>query len=289
MSPLELLFLLVFWTWVGCGLFFLRTTILPKTPRSATPREFGLSYKDVAFPATDGVQLSGWLIADSTPTRPWLILCHGLGTTCADLLDLAAALFREGYNLFLFDFRGHGESAGRVTSFGWWEQRDLEGALAFLGEQPEVPERPYGIVGVSMGGAVAIMVAARDERLGAVAVDGVYPDLEASLAHHVELLYRLPRMPFLFVIKTAYRIRFGVWPRHMSPQKAVERLSSRKLLVIQGSKDARVPLEGTKTLMERAGTAHELFVIEGAGHLEGLALDASAYVGKLTNFFISSL
>ena len=288
MVILEALFLVFFWGWVFTAALFLRNTRLPRMPLSTSPAVWQLPFVSVRFQATDGIWLSGWKIA-TDPQEPWIILCHGLGTNRADLLDLAAALHHARYNLFLFDFRAHGESQGATTSFGWNEQRDLEGALAFLGTQPEVPERPYGVFGISMGGAVAIMVAARDERVGAVAVEGVYEDLQESIGHHLKLLYRLPRVPCAFFASSAYRLRVGVWPRHMSPIKEVSALSPRPLFIIHGAQDARMPLANANALFETAREPKDLCVIPDAGHLGGHQANPADYERRLVRFFDSHL
>ena len=181
---IEVAFLTVFWAWVVCAALFLWTTLAPRMPPAATPEQFHLASTTVRFSSTDGVLLEGWEIP-TDPSRPWLILCHGLGSNRADLLEVAAGLHRLGWNLFLFDFRAHGGSAGRVTSFGWREQRDLEGALAFLGAQPDIAPRPYGVYGISMGAAVALMVASRDDRIGAVIADSPYETLHQAITQHV--------------------------------------------------------------------------------------------------------
>jgi len=285
---LDVLFLLIFWTWVVTGALFLRNTFLPRMPIQMTPDAVGLSYEPVRFRSTDGLWLSGWkLTADLQ--APWIIICHGLGTNRADLLDVAAALVQAGYNVLTFDFRAHAESQGKVTSFGWREQRDLEGALAFLGSLPDMPERPYGVYGVSMGGAVAIMVAARDERLAAVAVDSIYSDLEESIAHHLKLLYRLPRVPFSLFAGSAYRLRFGVWPRRMSPVSVIGQISPRAVLVVQGDGDPRVPLAQGQALFQAAGEPKDLWVIQGTEHLASLRTDPAAYMRRLVAFFDSFL
>ena len=285
---LEVLFLVLFWAWVLSAVLFLRNTFLPRMPLAVLPTSWPLPFEPVRFQATDGLWLSGWKIM-AQAQAPWIILCHGLGANRSDLLDIAAALSRAGYNLLVFDFRAHGESQGRVTSFGWREQRDLEGALAFLGRQPEIPERPYGVFGISMGGAVAVMVAARDERLGAVAVDSIYPNLEESIAHHIKLLYRLPRIPFLLFVSSTYRIRFGVWPRQMSPLDAVSHISPRALLVIHGGSDPRMPKDDATRLFEAAQEPKQLWIIEEADHLGGLQADPETYLQKLVGFFDSCL
>ena len=288
MIVLEVAFLIVFWTWVFAGALFLRNTILPKAPMWVPPEAEQLPRESVRFQAADGLGLAGWKIpADSS--APWLILCHGLGTTRSDLLAAAVALHEAGFNLFLFDFRAHGESQGRVTSFGWREQRDVEGALAFLGSQPDVPAKPYGIYGLSMGGAAAIMVAARDERIGAVVVDSIYGDLETSIARHLKLLYSLPRVPFNLMACSTYRLRFGVWPSQMSPKAVVGRLSPRPILFIHGETDPRMPLEHAKSLYEAAREPKELWVIPGGTHLGGLEVAPERYHAKLVQFFRSAL
>ena len=288
MVALEVIFLAVFWTWVVAAVLFLRNTVLPRLPITVTPQQFSLPFETVQFQATDGMPLEGWKIP-GRPAGAWIIFCHGLGSNRADLLDIAAGLHKAGFNLFLFDFRGHGGSGGRTTSFGWQEQRDLEGALVFLGQQPEIPERSYGVYGISMGGSVALMLASRDERIGAIAVDSPYTNLEESLGRHLSLMYPLPRIPFLGFILSTYRLRFGVWPRQVSPEESVTRLGSRPLLLIQGGLDPRMPLQGANAMAAKATGPKELWVIEGAGHLEGFSANPTAYCTRLGKFFRASL
>lgn len=289
MIVLEVIFLVVFWSWALTAALFLYNTFLPRMPVLVQPQTLQLPAETVRFGTADGYQLEGWKIA-AAPERPWILLCHGLGSNRANLLDIAAGLYRARLNLLLFDFRAHGSSAGRMTSFGWREQRDLEGALAFLGQQPDVPAAPYGIFGISMGGAVALLVAARDERLGAVALDSPYTNLQDAFARQLALLYPLlPCVPFLWFLLATYRMRFGVWPRHVSPHTAVAALHPRPLLLIQGGQDARTPPEDTRRLYAAAGDPKDLLMVEGAGHLEAYAVDPHIYLRRLVHFFEASL
>ena len=288
MIVLEVVFLVLFWTWVLSAGLFLRNTFLPRLPVTITPATLQLPFEGVAFHATDGLKLAGWKIPGD-PARPWVILCHGLGTNRADMLDIAAGLHGTGLNLFLFDFRAHGESQGNATSFGWHEQRDLEGALVYLGQQPDVPDRPYGILGISMGGSVAIMVASGDERLGAVAIDSSYTNLERSIGLHLKLLYHLPKHPFLLFAGSAYRMRFGVWPNRMAPIDQIGRISPRPVLLIQSQDDPRIPVEDTQAMFERAKEPKELWIVPGMEHLGAYQHDPSVYINRLAGFFTSHL
>ena len=140
-----------------------------------------------------------------------------------------------------------------------------------------------------MGGSVALLVAARDERIGAVAAEGPYLDLEESLARHITLLYGVPTAPFHWAIAATYRLRFGVWPKRVSPLVRVAQIGPRPLLLINGSHDRRTPLEGARRLYAAARNPKELWVAEGAGHLEALELNPQAHLSRLTEFFARSL
>ena len=291
MIVLEVVFLTVFWAWVFSAVLLLRNTFLPRLPITDTPADLNLPFEVVRFQATDGVHLEGWKIPGELG-RPWIMMCHGAGANRSDLLDMAAGLHGAGFSLLLFDFRGHGTSRGRVISFGWHEQHDVEGALAFLGQQPDVPAKPYGIYGISMGGAVALMVAAHDERIGAVAVDSPYTNLEETLGRHLTLISPLiPRIPFLWFVLATYRLRFGIWPRHISPLDSAARLRPRPFFLIQGSQDPRMPLEGAKRLFAAAGEPKELWIVEGAehDHVASFRLDPHVYCARLVRFFQTSV
>ncbi len=288
MIVIEVIFLLLFWSWVFSASLFLRNTVLPRLPLDRTPADVRLAADTVRFNATDGVQLEGWKI-QAHPGNPWVILCHGVGSNRSDLVDVAAGLAEAGLNSLLFDFRGHGGSQGRSTSFGYAEQRDLEGALAFLGSQPDLPDTPYGVYGISMGGAVALMVAARDERIGAVAVDSIYTSLSGTLERHLKLMYPvLPKIPFAWWIHSTYRLRFGIWPQRVSPREAIFAMEHRPVLVIHGGQDSRMPLAEIQAMLASGGS-RELWVVQGAGHLEGLAMDPERYMAKLAGFFRAHL
>jgi len=284
----EAVFLIVFWSWVITAVFFLRTTFLIPDPIHITPETAGLAFETVSFNATDGTALEGWkIVADYA--RPWIIGCHGLGSNRSDLLEIAAMLHKARFNVFLFDFRAHGGSGGRFTSFGLTEQRDLEGALSFLGNQVEIAPSPYGIYGISLGASVALMTAARDERLYAIAIDSPYSDLQATLARHQKLMYPgLPKQPFLGFIAFTYRLRFGLWPAVVSPAQSAGKLGHRPVLLIAGAEDVRMPAEDMEKIRD-AHSAAEYWRIEGVGHLEGFAASPAKYARRLVAFFKNQL
>ena len=131
---------------------------------------------EIGFPS-DGLTLKGALHAPDHVTlpRPALILCHGFGGSCrgAGHPELARALQGAGYVVLRFDFRGCGQSEGERGSVICLEEAsDLGHAIDFLEMQSCVDRSRIGVIGASLGGSVALYVAARDRRVKLCAANG---------------------------------------------------------------------------------------------------------------------
>ncbi len=100
---------------------------------------------------------------------------HGYRSQRADVLTLVTALQEQQFNAFLFDFTGHGTSAG-VTTLGYKETAELRSAVQSLSTRDDVDPRRFGLWGEDMGGYVALEVGTSDPRIAAVAVDNAYSD-----------------------------------------------------------------------------------------------------------------
>lgn len=144
-----------------CLLAFLfqdRLVFIPGRTLGATPSVLGLVYEDVRFPASDGVELHGWFVpagADGPGGgAPVVLVCHGNAGTIADRLDTIAILHDLGASVFIFDYRGYGESAGSPSEEGTY--RDARAAWDHLVEARDVAPAHIVILGRSLGGAVAV-------------------------------------------------------------------------------------------------------------------------------------
>lgn len=146
-----------------------------RPPRSAmlqSPAEYGLTVENVSIPTDDGLRLAAWFLP--RPGAPAVVMLHGYPTDKGDMLSLAAALAPQ-FAVLMVDQRYFGASEGRVTTLGHRERRDLARAIDFLAGRGAAA---VGVFGLSLGGAVAIMTAAEDPRIGAVAVYAPFSDLQ---------------------------------------------------------------------------------------------------------------
>jgi pimeloyl-ACP methyl ester carboxylesterase len=144
-----------------------------------TPTAFDLSIMmghptTVSFPLDDGTVREGWFFP-GLRGAPTVIVAHGYRRQRADVLTLVTALQEQQFNAYLFDFTGHGTSAG-VTTLGYKETSELRAAVQSLASRDDVDPRKFGLWGEDMGGYAALAVATSDPRIAALAVDNAYSD-----------------------------------------------------------------------------------------------------------------
>jgi pimeloyl-ACP methyl ester carboxylesterase len=133
-----------------------------------TPASRGLAFADVRIVADDGVALAAWWVPPRNGAA--VIVLPGSGSTRDDVLDHAALVAGAGYGALLPDPRGHGDSGGRGMEFGWGAELDVPALATWVLARPEVTR--LGLLGLSMGGEVALTAAADDPRIGAVVAEG---------------------------------------------------------------------------------------------------------------------
>jgi fermentation-respiration switch protein FrsA (DUF1100 family) len=239
-----------------------------RIPLAHTPDDLGIAdWEEVRFPTPDGLQLAAWFVPPGAEgDGATLIYLHGARNNREEMLLQAAMLCRHGYGALLLDMRGHGESEGTVSTLGYAEVEDLRGAVAYLLTRPEVDEERIGVVGNSMGGAVAIRGAARIPEIRVVVAQSAYTSVEDNVATAVRAFMRLP--PWLFaplVVRFGER-ETGLDIRQVRPIDDVARIAPRAILIVQGALDPAVPPENGIRLYEAAGDPKEFYLVPGAGH-----------------------
>jgi len=246
------------------------------------------SHERIRFPSTDGFQMAGWFLPSAGGSSA-VILCHGFHTGRREMLPIATALRSRGYHVLLFDFRAHGESEGSWTSCGLLETRDLEGAVRYLLARPETAGKPIAVVGFSMGGAVALLTAARVTEIGAVVADSSFATFQGVLSTGFRALYGLPSFPIANLALWFSERLIGVRADDIRPIDAIAELSPRPVLLIHGTEDRIVPLSEAYLLYESAGEPRELWTVAGTGHVEAHLQDFQGYLDRVDGFLKKSL
>lgn len=201
-------------------------------------------------------------------------------------MDLARAFHLQGnFHLLLLDFRGHGASAGEQVSFGINEARDIGAVLDALLAQPEFKDLPVGCLGISMGGAIALLAAAQDSRIRAVVCEGAYADWGKAIARGIWMSYHIPRFPLGQWVIGATGIRLGRRPEELSPVRAIGKIAPRPVMIIHGLEDRSIPPEEARALFEAAREPRDLWLVPGAEHVACFYLNPEEYLRRVLGFF----
>lgn len=233
-----------------------RYIYFPDRQLVATPAAVGLAYEEVRFAAADGVRLHGWYLPGE-PGRPLVLFCHGNAGNISHRLESLRLLHDLGLSVFLFDYRGYGQSEGSPGEEGTYA--DARGALAWLGERGWPPERLI-YAGESLGAAVAVQLALEHPPAGLV-LEAPFTSIAAMGRHHYFLLHFL--LGWLLDARYDNLAKIG---RVRSP-----------LLIIQGEADSIVPPAMARRLYEAAGGPKTLRLIPGADHNDLLFVGGKAY------------
>lgn len=243
----------------GCDNLFYH----PSTRIWNQPAEFGLRHEDVYFDAADGPRLHGWFIpAQDARGRPiaargTVLHFHGNAENVTAHLVLVEWLPRRGYNVLMFDYRGYGRSQGKVTRAG--TVADGNAALDYLLGRSDVDRSRIVAYGQSLGGAVAIVVAAQRPEIRAVAVESTFGSYRQIAARHLQ------RMTMF--AGPAHGLAAGLVSKGFDPIDVVAQLAPRPLLVIAAERDAICFPELGRELFEAAGEPKKFWLADGAEHL----------------------
>src|SRR5919202_1668507 len=193
-------------------------------------------------------------------------------------VGIGAALWRRGANVLLFDHRGRGSSEGGLMSLGYFETLDALAAVGYaLSRAPEVP---VGVIGYSMGASVALIAAARDERVGAVVADSPFASerglLRALLSKQLGALH----IPVAALTKRLLPYD----PAEVDPLREAAKIAPRATLFIHGLLDKTCPPEDAVRLHDAAGGYKELWLLEGADHCGAYFADRVAYCERVATF-----
>jgi alpha/beta superfamily hydrolase len=204
---------------------------------------------------------------------PAVCICHGIPAGISEekkdggYPELAGRMCREGFAVFIFNFRGTGESGGNFDLAGW--ARDLEAVIDYLWELSELERAHLSLLGFSGGAAIAIYVAANDKRVSCVAACAC-PAEFTFLSGVDEPQKIVDYFRGIGIIRDeGFPASAEKWLNDFNevrPSDYIAGIAPRPLLLVHGNKDETVDVDHARGLYERAGKPKQLTIIDGAGH-----------------------
>lgn len=220
----------------------------------------GLPVEDAWFKAADGVGLHGWFLEHPSPR--WVILyCHGNAGNITHRADILADIHHHlEASVLVWDYRGYGRSEGRPTERGIL--LDAEAARHWLAQRTGWPADQLVLWGHSLGGAVAVHLAAFGGA-SALVLEGTFPSLPDVAAHHY------PWLPVRWLMRSRLDAK-NLIAQYRGP-----------LFQSHGQADTIVPIQLGRQLFEQANPPKQFLEIPGADHNDPLEPD---YYQKVREF-----
>lgn len=245
----------------------------------STPADWGFEYEDVYFTGGGGIDLEGWYIPSRNGAA--VVLLHGLGGNRLAVAYHAETLARAGFGVLLFDLRAHGSSGGRHFVRGVEAVEDVLAAVAFVARRHDVQAR-IGVMGISVGGMLALQAAARTTAVRAVAADGAILGTIDDLPPPAGMLDRFWRYPLERYYQTAIDW-FSRSPRPPANLRVLARIAGRPLLLISAGRGLEQRL--TRHFYDAAARPKQIYELPHAAHATGWAAEPEEYGRVMLEFF----
>jgi fermentation-respiration switch protein FrsA (DUF1100 family) len=226
-----------------------------------TPADWGMPYEEVFFPAEDGVMLHGWWVPrEGAPTLLWY---HGNGGNISHRLENMKFLWDlAGVQIFIFDYREYGRSAGRISREGTY--KDAAAAWRYLTVTRKIPGTDIINFGRSLGTALATDMTVK-EACRCLILESPFTNSKEMARLFAPFMFDWrPKVPYDNLGKVGY-VKVPV-------------------MVVHGDQDEIIPVDMGRRVYEAAPEPKELYIIPGAHHNDTYLVGGKTYFERLKNF-----
>lgn len=221
--------------------------------------------ESVYFNAEDGTRLHGWFIPSSVgPTEnaiATVIHVHGNAGNMSAHWPLVSWLPKRNINLFMFDYRGFGESKGTPSPQGLLD--DTKSAMNYVRHRAGVDPERLVLLGQSLGGnnvlaAVGHCMNCANKQSGdragvrAIILDSTFLSYSTIASHKV------PGSGYL--LDDSY-----------SADRNISSVAPIPLLILHGTADHVIPWQHSEMLMTKAREPKRLIIIPQGKHIDAFS------------------
>ena len=245
---------------------------VPDSDVDLTPANANMAYEDVRLRTQDGHTIAGWFVPafgpgevaveDGRIAGTTVLMCHGNGGNIAGRLDSILVFHKWRMNVFIFDYRGYGDSTGRPTEKGTY--CDARTAWNYLTVAREIPSDRILVYGRSLGCAIAAWLAVEEVPSALV--------LESGFTSAPDMALRMfPYLPGHLIARFKY--------------DTINRIGAIRcpILIAHSPNDATIPYEQGQRLFAAANKPKQFIELSGGHNDGGLDCDI-AYQRALREF-----
>lgn len=251
----------------GLDSLFYHPTAIPYS----TPAQDGLPFEDITFASKDLTRLSGWFIPAQGKALGTVIHFHGNAQNMTAHYSYVSWLPKNHFNLFVFDYRGYGASAGTPSREGLYQ--DSVAAIEYIKTRQDIDQSKIIIFGQSIGGANAITAIGKNEFTGirGIATDSTFSSYKRVAAEHAGLL-----KPLAYLLIS----------NKLSPEQYIGNIAPTPVLIIHGTSDPVASYKNAEKLYAAAKEPKQLWTVDQGGHTSALGPSRKTYAPKLHALFV---
>lgn len=253
----------------------------PSQDRYFDPAQAHLTYEDTWIISMDGTKLHGWYFKHQTnlPSNGVILFFHGNAENISTHFASLAWILSYGYDYFIFDYRGYGQSEGSPTP----QNTVSDGVDVIRQIHQKVPDIPLIIFGQSLGGAIALrclIELKKEVPIQLIAIDSSFSSYQSVggsvLSHHW--------LTWLFQ-PLAYLLLSDRW----APDGKIAELAPTPLLIIHGDQDRIVDYQLGLELFQQAKEPKEFWKIKGGNHTDVFWRHGTIYQQRFVNLLREGL
>ncbi len=241
-----------------------------------TPDQDGYTYDSITFNSLDGTSLQGWFIHAQGPAKGTVIHFHGNAQNLTAHYSYVSWLPENGYNLFAFDYRGYGQSKGKPSRLGIYQ--DSVAALNYITQRKDIQDKPLFVIAQSLGGANAITAIGKNDIKG---IDGIVVD-SAFYSHQsvAKSALQSSGLGTILSVTTPLLVSQGY-----DPGDWVDKIAPTPIAFVHGTLDKVVPYSHAEALHAKAKEPKLLWKIVGGSHTNALSTNREIFIPRILKFF----
>ena len=235
---------------------------------------------DYTVACPDGYVLHAQFLPNPTPTDRYVLISHGFTDNRYGSLKYAPIYLDNGFNVIIYDLRGHGMNKKAITTFTVREREDLYTMI--LDSRRRYPDmKVFGLHGESMGAGTTVAVLEKKPPVDFAVADCGFTDMLPVF----EVAIRSYHLP-VFMVKVASvcaKVIYGVSFSQMRPIESL-RENQVPMLFMHGACDELVAPEHSRQMSKATQGYSEVHLIPKAGHADSVFTDPEMYRIILTDF-----
>ena len=240
----------------------------------------GLKKENYTVTSRDGTALHVQALFNPAPTDHFVLISHGYTDNRFGALKYAGLYLDLGFNVIVYDLRGHGENERTFCTYSVRESMDLD-ALIRDSRARYPSAKHFGLHGESLGAATTVACLKYRPPVDFAVADCAFAEIESVLRSGLRAMH-LPG-GLVRLASVCAKLRYGYSFREMRP---IDSLPDNRIpvLFLHGEKDALISPEHSRRMKEANGGYSELYLIPGAAHAMSVLTDREAYRRHLSGF-----